>query len=627
MENKEQLFFSYNREEISINTFGGKAYWLNWLYNNGFTIPKSYFLKTNNIQNITNSFQENFINQITNLFPVNTKIAIRSSGISEDGNAESKAGLYETKLNVPFESEIVFENYKNVIESGNKEIEEMGVVIQEMITPAYSGVMFTSNPLNYSKNECIINYVSGLGENLVSGKTDSTQIKINKIVPYSITDEIIPFSKLLTIGKKLEELCNKPMDVEWCLEETTGDLYILQCRPITNIFHNNEIKKVCLDNMKNDNKIKYIDKIEMRLNAEKLGITVSPAFIINCNCNQEEFPFTNNDFLIPRSNYCRGYNIVVILPDLTDKKIIRSFVGKKEDALKYITCNRYGIRAIPKHDNLYDTAKEFYKMVYNSTWICTMIIQEIYDPLYTGILKQGKDALFLEIARGHFVAKGIVPMSTYTLSEDYIIKQSHEIIQDKYIRILEGYRIEFSDSQKISLKQDDIINTAKTFSSLMNWKNMNIEFGILDDFGRMIPYLIDYTEEEAKEKLSESDVESGIISNGKIIGKLVKINSENFKNTMDIHFKDTIETIYSDDEEPIIYYCELPDISLNSKLSRKNIGFVFSTGSLLCHLAVLLREKGIPSIIGVDENLLQEGAIYNLDTSAKGNWQDKLICK
>ena len=41
-----------------------------------------------------------------------------------------------------------------------------------------------------------------------------------------------------------------------------------------------------------------------------------------------------------------------------------------------------------------------------------MIIQEIFDPKFTGIMKKNGSTTFIEIARGHFVAKGIVPMST-----------------------------------------------------------------------------------------------------------------------------------------------------------------------------------------------------------------------
>ena len=45
---------------------------------------------------------------------------------------------------------------------------------------------------------------------------------------------------------------------------------------------------------------------------------------------------------------------------------------------------------------------------------------------------------------------------------------------------------------------------------------------------------------------------------------------------------------------------------------------------MLCHLAVLLREKGIPAIVGADEYLLDEGIEYTLDTSKKGTWEDRI---
>ena len=54
----------------------------------------------------------------------------------------------------------------------------MGVIIQEKIDADYSGVIFSSNPLNYSRKEMIISCVAGIGEELVSGSVSGQDIVV-----------------------------------------------------------------------------------------------------------------------------------------------------------------------------------------------------------------------------------------------------------------------------------------------------------------------------------------------------------------------------------------------------------------------------------------------------------------
>lgn len=56
--------------------------------------------------------------------------------------------------------------------------------------------------------------------------------------------------------------------------------------------------------------------------------------------------------------------------------------------MKCITCNRYNFRAFPDYDNIYEALSSIYDVVKNNTWLCTMIIQEIFDPKFTGIMKK-----------------------------------------------------------------------------------------------------------------------------------------------------------------------------------------------------------------------------------------------
>ena len=46
----------------------------------------------------------------------------------------------------------------------------MALIIQTMVDSKYSGVLFTSSPMKMHENKIHIEYIEGLGENLVEGK-------------------------------------------------------------------------------------------------------------------------------------------------------------------------------------------------------------------------------------------------------------------------------------------------------------------------------------------------------------------------------------------------------------------------------------------------------------------------
>lgn len=601
-------------DKISIEQFGGKAYGLKWLAENHFPIPVTYFAKTVSFNDCTEDYYRQLSEEIKKIFSNNEKIAIRSSGINEDGETESKAGNYKTFLNVNSNDCIeICRNHKEIIFDAKKRNDYSGVIFQEMISSEYSGVIFTSNPSNFSKKEMIISYRKGIGESLVSGKTaDSVDLTIikNRTLQENLENREV-IESLVCFGKKIEELQNMPMDIEWAVERGTGKIYILQCRPITTILlPKNEIKKVTLDSIGDDSRLKSLDKITLRLEAEKNDIMISNAYIVNCNCDKDEFPLES--IVLKKSEFCKGYNIVVISPKNIDGKIVRHFIGKKENALKCITCNRYTFRSFPSFDNIYSALCSIYNQVKEFSWICTMIIQEIFDPKYTGIVKQRDGTTFIEIARGHFVAKGIVPMSTYVIADGQITK--NEVEQSKYYRILEGHQIEqYINNEIVHVDDDSLLNIQNQFEPILKRNNYNLEFGLLELDMELYPYLIDFTLDSNTDSLTKSDVEQKIMSNGKLQGKLIKLPPSSIDESLNTHCQNQIYQ-YENEDEAVIYGCDLPDIKLMEKLGRKNIGFIFKTGSLLCHLAILLRERHIPALLFDDIESLEEGAIYKIDT-------------
>ena len=203
------------------------------------------------------------------------RYAVRSSATDEDSGAASFAGQHATFLHVLGDGVIarrikdcfasLFEpralayrvqNGLSVLDS------DIAVVVQEMIEPRFSGVLFTRDP-NTGEAKTIIEVVAGLGEALVSGAVTPARYEVANIngavkqvspgqqerqlqqaygnnpgtrwVPVKIAPSTIAEHQVLElaeVGQKLEIHCGCPQDVEYAID-SQGNLHILQTRPIT----------------------------------------------------------------------------------------------------------------------------------------------------------------------------------------------------------------------------------------------------------------------------------------------------------------------------------------------------------------------------------------------------------
>lgn len=229
----------------------------------------------------------------------NNYYAIRSSATAEDLAFASFAGQQDTYLNVKGE-EALIEAVRNCWASLftdrailyriqnhiDHEKVHMSVVVQKMIFPEVSGILFTADPVSGHRGLISIDASYGLGEALVSGLVSPDIYKFNKrtgqIESKSIAEKklaILPIEgggtkeveitgekstrqvledsliqSLAELGKTIEKHYGCPQDIEWCLSYTndssapssatnlstasngTPTLSIVQSRPITSLF-------------------------------------------------------------------------------------------------------------------------------------------------------------------------------------------------------------------------------------------------------------------------------------------------------------------------------------------------------------------------------------------------------
>jgi phosphohistidine swiveling domain-containing protein len=193
--------------------------------------------------------------------PSTCTFAVRSSGLDEDGEGESFAGVHRTVLNVSrdevgaavaacrasaYESPAV--EYRRRRGLG-ADAASMGVLVQYMVDPLTAGVAFTINPVTGADTEVVINASWGLGEALVSGQVDPDEIVVRKRDTALVWSRIgekasswgMPILSLTTeqaaeltrILLRIEAHYGAPQDVEWCWD---GELFwIVQSRPVTTV--------------------------------------------------------------------------------------------------------------------------------------------------------------------------------------------------------------------------------------------------------------------------------------------------------------------------------------------------------------------------------------------------------
>lgn len=183
-------------------------------------------------------------------FPGVSAFSVRSCASLEDGADCSFAGQFRTFLRVPREE--VCRRIRDVFSDGTRPEHltyfrahgllpsalRMHVIIQEMVEPDLSGILFTANPQGLL-NESVIVFGRGSGDKIVEDKTDATTCYYNltdRVYYYEQTGGSPPptndlVTELITASEKIKKLFGCECDMEFAIKE--GTLFLLQVRPVT----------------------------------------------------------------------------------------------------------------------------------------------------------------------------------------------------------------------------------------------------------------------------------------------------------------------------------------------------------------------------------------------------------
>jgi pyruvate,water dikinase len=197
--------------------------------------------------------------------------------VDEDGATASFAGQHETYLNI-VGADAIIQAVTRCWESARSEraleyrrqqglsVErpQIAVFVQQLVASDVSAVVFSANPITGSRDEIMINASWGLGESIVGGTVTPDAFIVRKS-DLAVVQRIIGDKQRMTVSAPagthevdvprflrnttslndeqvmemaklaltLEVTMEHPVDVECAY--AGGELYLLQCRPITTL--------------------------------------------------------------------------------------------------------------------------------------------------------------------------------------------------------------------------------------------------------------------------------------------------------------------------------------------------------------------------------------------------------
>jgi len=203
--------------------------------------------------------------------------AVRSSAVDEDGAAASFAGQHETYLNI-VGADAIIQAVTRCWESARSEraleyrrqqglsVErpQIAVFVQQLVASDVSAVLFSANPVTGGRDEIMINASWGLGESIVGGTVTPDTFIVRKS-DLEITQRMIADKQRMTVSaqsgthevdvprflrnmaslndEQVIEMAKLALTLETTMENSVdvecayagGELYLLQCRPITTL--------------------------------------------------------------------------------------------------------------------------------------------------------------------------------------------------------------------------------------------------------------------------------------------------------------------------------------------------------------------------------------------------------
>lgn len=594
---------------------GAKAANLNTLMDMGLPVPPMIALPADSARAI-----DQLWTWLAQQFPATDngwRLAVRSSSAQEDGAFESKAGHFLSLLGT-FDRDSLLEAIDRVRRSGP----DMGVIIQILVEARHAGAYFSCDPLSFERRVATIAWTDGLADRLLDGTVTGEHVRLDS--HGNTTEGTWPGTQehldmLTAAARDLEKQFSAPADIEWVIDRT-GQFWFIQARPVVlplpiQLALDQKADFDLLPSM-----VRQHQKIRLRRQAALLGVPMAPATAI-----ARTRGLADGSGVIPGFEQAAAASIVLLHPEHINCAVVREFAPLQGSPVESWTekCRRYTIRRYPSVDGIDAALGSVLQAGLSQSWTATAIVQAVWDAAATGIIRRTDEQYLIELALGHFVPKGIVTTSTIILARDRSLVNATWRDQPTAYHFVDGHVVsETPPRSQLRLPDGLLSRIAETLDPLFDaYRDAALEFGIRDRGDEFEVYLIDIAEGDAPSiTLDSAMIRSGVLSSGLGRGHVRRIDNKK-AGAFDSHLHDRPAHARADRTGPVIIVADRASTDLLGHICAPGVaGFIFRNASILAHLAVVLREKGVPAVALEDDEAfarLTEGLSVELDASGR----------
>jgi hypothetical protein len=519
--------------------------------------------------------------------------AVRSSGVAEDSGSFSFAGVYTSLLNVRGFDQLcdaivecwqVYYSYPAVaarVRANQYSPEpEMGLIIQEMIAPLYAGVAFTSA---HDDERVVAEFVRGLGDKLVSGVANAQRYVSGEPLPEQDQALAPMLDEVCRTVESIKAVYGHEVDVEWAWDER--GLHILQVRPVTIALQAEEssdpfFRSAALyadaalpqDLTLGEIRDVYITYVTKRAPAYRLaaecGVATGAAHVVSFNgaglLHEQDALAEALASPAPRAVVDLNTNLRQVMVD-------------KRDLVQYL--------------------KNTFQLTPTSAARHTAIIRDFIRGEYGFISRLiGEYGLLIECSE-----EGL-------LSINRGIGHSARIVIEDVREPLIAEAITGDASDEVIAAFLPVIPIILQFTQRLNQAMPRTQLEWVLEQGT--PYFVDFSREDGSIVHAH---QSGtiVIAPGVTRGPIICLNDDDLLYRLSVGpavsvnknhevldhdgLRALVELVAAQPERPIIYARH--PYAVLSVLFEHSAGFIFNQGTILCHLAILLREAGLPAVI------------------------------
>jgi hypothetical protein len=580
--------------------YGWKAYYLAFLGRMGSLCPGGFAVAVDAPPDV-------IADQVRMMVPPRgdgtARLAVRSSGINEDSLTDSQAGQNLTRV-VDADPALLLAAIAEV--RHYDPTNPVAAVIQPFVDGHWAGVAFSTDPLEYDKDTVVVEWVEGVGAELVGGRGFDGRVVLRSTDPLPGSSRC-PLSatqldSLRTSLSKFEAVLHRPVDVEWVLA-LDGSLVFVQVRPV--VLPNPGLYSV--DSEDDFTQLPGIiathPKLAVRRAATRLGIPLDGATVVvrAVDNNATTCPAS------PAERYVAAKSVVLLHPSRVDSRVVREFGAINADGVGYFTsgCRRYAVRDYPPRRTFRESVARLLSLGGRTNWVPVVVVKDVLCADITGIARVARGGIVIELSQGHFVPKGIVATSVFLCEPSGQVLTIKQDEQNTAYRFVNGHIVTESPvAYRVDYTDELIAAIAQTVAPLLKeFPQASAEFGVIARNGDPFIYLIDWAEGDSSELApTPTDLSEGILSTGVASGQVHVVEGTwPGESQFDSHLGDT--TRHFADDVPTVYLCDRPSTDLLSliRVAPRGSGFIFRSASMLCHVAVVLRERGLAAI-SVDQD-------------------------